>query len=273
MSRQSPAVGRIVSILNFFFEHPQQAFTLTQIVKSLRLSRATTHAILLGFVEAGYLYRRPDKSYVLGPVLISMALNAQQHAAPLSVARQEMRMLADELDVVVTALFIEGDEVVARERAASLNHLGWVTPTPKRYPMHPWGSYVLMPLTDAQVEAELDKMNPPLDPEARLNVAQEIAFARRYDFIAAMAPEDALNDFGIGHPTGKFLSELEPGVDYKLLFVVAPVLDQSGRAAFGIALSAFGPKMSADEIIAVGERLKQACRRISGFMGARPVAA
>ena len=97
MTRQSPAVGRIVSILNFFVEHPQQAFTLTQIVKSLRLSRATCHALLVGLVEAGYLYRRPDKSYVLGPALISLAVNAQQHFSPLAVARQEMRMLADEL--------------------------------------------------------------------------------------------------------------------------------------------------------------------------------
>ena len=36
MSRQSPAVERIVAILNFFIEHSRAAFTLTQVAKSLR---------------------------------------------------------------------------------------------------------------------------------------------------------------------------------------------------------------------------------------------
>src|SRR5579862_1386791 len=105
MSRSSPAVQRIVAILNFFAEHPGQAFTLTDVIKALKLSRATCHALLTGLVEAGYLYRSSDKSYVLGPALAAIGRNANMHYSPLQVAQPEMRALADEYDVICLAVY------------------------------------------------------------------------------------------------------------------------------------------------------------------------
>lgn len=272
MTRQSPAVGRIVSILNFFVEHPQQAFTLTQIVKSLRLSRATCHALLVGLVEAGYLYRRPDKSYVLGPALISLAVNAQQHFSPLAVARQEMRMLADELDVVAGALFPEGDELVVRERAASLTHLGWVIPAGQRYALYPWGSFMLMPLGDGELDETLNKIAPPISADARADMHRQMEFARRYGFVVGVYPEGMTprNDAQTSwRPQGKFVSDLEPDKDYRLMFLVAPVLNDRGRVEFGIALYGFTRSMTGAEIVGVGHRLREACRRITTFIAGK----
>src|ERR1700722_3522749 len=79
MARFSPGVRRIVAILNFFADHPKQSFTLTDLVRALKLSRATCHALLAGLVESGYLYRTADKSYVIGPTLVSIGRIAQQH--------------------------------------------------------------------------------------------------------------------------------------------------------------------------------------------------
>ena len=272
MTRQSPAVGRIVSILNFFVEHPQQAFTLTQIVKSLRLSRATCHALLVGLVEAGYLYRRPDKSYVLGPALISLAVNAQQHFSPLAVARQEMRMLADELDVVSGALFPEGDELVVRERAASLTHLGWVIPAGQRYSLYPWGSFMLMPLDDSELDETLNKIAPPLSAEARADMHSQMEFARRYGFVVGVYPDDAVVRNApqpSWRPQGKFDSAIEPDTEYRLMFLVAPVLNDRGRVEFGIALYGFTRAMTGAEIVGVGHRLREACRRITTFIAGK----
>src|ERR1700751_3896350 len=128
MTRPPPAVRRVVSVLNFFAEHPQQAFTLTQINKSLRMNPSTCYALLVGLAEGGYLDRNPDKSYGLGPASLALASSAQQHFSPLDVARQEMRALADELGGGIAALFLERDELVVRERAGSLVHLGLVPP-------------------------------------------------------------------------------------------------------------------------------------------------
>ncbi len=268
MTRQSPAVGRIVSVLNFFVEHPQQAFTLTQIVNSLRLSRATCHALLMSLVEADYLYRNPDKSYVLGPALISLAVNAQQYFTPFTVARQEMRALADELDVLVTALAPEGDEVVVRERAASRTNLGWMPPTP-RYPIYPWGSVFLMPLPDEELEAELDRIKPPLSTDGREDVRKAVRFGRRHDFIAVLAPdhEELAREW---RPSGRFIEDLDPGQKHLLRFLAAPVADQRGRVVLALTLSRFTQVMSYDEIMEAGRRLRAACERLRTFMFGKP---
>src|SRR3954469_5764148 len=103
MSKSPPGVRRIVSILNFFADHPEQSFTLTDLVRALRLSHATCHGLLVGLVEAGYLYRTNDKSYVLGPALAAIGEVAKEHFSPLQITQSEIRALADEFGVTCIA--------------------------------------------------------------------------------------------------------------------------------------------------------------------------
>ena len=269
MSRQSPAVERIVAILNFFIEHSRAAFTLTQVAKSLRLSRATTLSILLGLVDAGYLYRRPDKSYVFGPVLQSLAAGASQPLAPLAVASQEMRALADELDIVASALVLEGDDVVVHERAASVSHLGASLSPLRRYPVHPWGSAFLIPLSDGEIAEKLGRLKPPLPAQVRRNVRMGIEFARRHQFIAVLAAEDEEPQPDLSLPTGRFVSHLDPDETYGLKFVVAPVLGLAGEAPFAISLFGFRRPMTGGQSMETGRRLLETCERISTFITAR----
>ena len=93
MSRLSPAVARTVAVLNFFADHPGQAFTLTDIVSSLNIIRATCHALLAALVEAGYLYRSNSKTYLLGSALARLAEAARGSLSPLQVAAPEIRAL------------------------------------------------------------------------------------------------------------------------------------------------------------------------------------
>ena len=46
VSRSSPGVMRVAAILDFLAEHPGQAFALTDLVRTLKLSRATTRGDL-----------------------------------------------------------------------------------------------------------------------------------------------------------------------------------------------------------------------------------
>src|ERR1700756_2891460 len=114
MARSSPAVRRIASILDFVADHPGQSFTLTDLVRALRLSRATCHGLLTGLVEAGYLYRANDKSYVLGPALAAIGEVAKEHFSPLQIAQSEIRALADEFGVTCMASFRENLDVIVR---------------------------------------------------------------------------------------------------------------------------------------------------------------
>ena len=79
MSRSSPGVRRVAAILNFIADHPGQAFALTDLVRALKLSRATCHALLTGLVDVGYLFRTSDKTYVLGPALAARRLGISRN--------------------------------------------------------------------------------------------------------------------------------------------------------------------------------------------------
>lgn len=271
MTRPSPAVRRIVSVLNFFAEHPQQAFTLTQIIKSLRMNPSTCYALLLGLAEGGYLFRNPDKSYVLGPASLALANSAQQHFSPLDVARQEMRLLADELDVVIAALFLERDELVVRERAASLMHLGWVPPPGQRYPAYPWGSIFMTPLPEAEIEAWMDKTAIPLSEEQRQEIRRQIEFCRRHGYVFAVHPSNRIEPVRVGlegmtDPAPRYITKLASNQTYYLQFLTAPVMNGLGKVAFTLALHGFTSAYSAAEVEGMGDRLREACGRITAFI-------
>jgi DNA-binding IclR family transcriptional regulator len=265
MSRRSPAVDRIVSILNFVVEHPDQSFTLTQIVTALRLSRATAHALLMGLVDTGFLYRAPDKSYMVGPALISLAVNAQRHVSPLAVARQEMRMLADEFDILAAAIFKEGDELVVRERAASLSHLGDVLRYGHRFPVVPPRNFFLLALSDAELEAELKRSTPKLSDDEMRNTRGVMDFAHQYGFVLGAEVDKPDPESSFVLDGRRYILKLDPKTEYRLQFLVAPVYDGQGQVAFGLTIWGVVRPLTGAEVLHMGKRLTEACARVGAI--------
>ena len=182
MSRSSPGVRRVAAILNFIADHPGQAFALTDLVRALKLSRATCHALLTGLVDVGYLYRTSDKTYVLGPALAAIGRTAAQHFSPLQVAQPEMRSLADEFDVVVGAYFLEGDMMHLRDRAASLSHVGYPVPLGMRMKLRSAQAAIYFAWSPKDAEAWLKMTSPKPSPERQELMFQAMDFAREHGF-------------------------------------------------------------------------------------------
>lgn len=153
MSQSSPCVRRLAAILNFIADHPGQAFGMTDLVRALKLSRSTCHALLTGLVDVGYLYRTGDKTYVLGPALAAVGRTAADHFSLLQVAEPEMRSIADDFDVVCGAYFLEGDIMHLRARTTSASHVGYPVPLGTR-----------MPLTTVQATSPWQCERHPLSP-------------------------------------------------------------------------------------------------------------
>jgi len=264
MPRQSPAVLRTVSILNFFVEHPRQSFTLTQLANSLHISRATCHTLLQSLTDTDYLYRTPDKSYVLGPTLISLGVSALENFSPLTIARHEIRALADELDVVVSVMTMEDNTLTIRDRAASRTHIGWLIPTPRSYPIVPYGSVFLISQTDSQLQFTLDAMKPPLSPGDREQVYKAVRFGRKHQFVVALTPQ-GLENLPTWTPNGDFVEELPQGGSYHIRFISAPIFDQRGRIQMALALYGFNEAVPYDRIMKIAEHLHVVCARMQKF--------
>jgi len=278
MSRSSPGVRRVAAILNFIADHPGQAFALTDLVRALKLSRATCHALLTGLVDVGYLYRTSDKTYVLGPALAAIGRTAAEHFSPLQVAQPEMRSLADEFDVVCAAYFLEGDMIHLRDRAASLSHVGYPVPLGTRMKLRSPQAVAYFARSPEDAEAWLARTEPKPTPERREVMFKAMAFVREHGFAVLvrgpgfdLAGEQSDRAFGAESdelPVAP-IAEVDNAAIYPVGALMAPIFDANGKVSFCLLMAGFHASMSGAQVMAGGERLRAACARISAFVAGR----
>jgi DNA-binding IclR family transcriptional regulator len=94
-TRTSPPTGRVVAVLDFLAHHPHDRFGLSELSRRLGLSKPTCLGIVTALAEADYLVRDArDKTYRLGPALISLGHTAQESMRVDPAAREELRRLS-----------------------------------------------------------------------------------------------------------------------------------------------------------------------------------
>lgn len=280
MSRSSPGVKRVAAILNFIADHPGQAFALTDLVRALKLSRATCHALLTGLVEVGYLYRTSDKTYVLGPSLAAIGRTASQHFSPLQVAQPEMRSIADEFEVVCAAYFLEGDTIQLRDRAASLSHVGYQVPMGTRMKLRSPQAVAYFAWSPKDAEAWLETTSPKPSAAKRDLMFKAMGFAREHGFAVLIRgasfgvplwPDGALTDAGVDSDDIPVtpIAAVDPDTAYPVGALMAPVFDARGKVSFTLIMAGFSESFTGRKIFEAGHRLRDACDRISNFIAGR----
>ena len=274
-SRSSPGVQRVATILNFIAEHPGQAFGLTDLVRALKLSRATCHALLTGLVEVGYLYRTSDKTYVMGPALAEIGRKAFEHLSPLQVMVPEMRRLADELDLICTAYHLEEGSVVVRERAASISHLGRLGPLGTRLKLR---SQTAVPFlagqTDEEVERWVSSHSPPLSAHEKAKFLDAIAFARQHGLVVITRvpetthmPDNPVIGTEIPHIKVETETDLAEGKTYSLASIIVPVIGRDPKGPYALALAGFEGDVASERIFELAAKLKRVSHNVSASLG------
>ncbi|MBV1918826.1 MAG: helix-turn-helix domain-containing protein [Sphingomonadaceae bacterium] len=282
MSRSSPGVKRVAAILNFIADHPGQAFALTDLVRALKLSRATCHALLTGLVEVGYLFRTSDKTYVLGPALAAIGRTATQHFSPLQVAQPEMRKLADEFNVLCGAYFLEDAVVHLRDRAASAGHVGYPVPLGAHFTLHEALAPAFFFDADNGLDTWLRTTAHEPDEAQQQLFGKAAAFVREQRYIAierkaGFSMSTTAYDEHIANTMKDIpiqpVIKLDEERAYSIAAIMAPVLDGKGRVSFALGLAGFYNNMSLEQVQDAGCRLREACGRVSSFVGGRNAAA
>ena len=93
--RASPPTERVVAVLDFLARHPHDRFGVSELARRLGLSKPTCLGIVTTLTDSDYLVRDPrDKTYRLGPALISLGHTAQESLRVDPAARAELRRLS-----------------------------------------------------------------------------------------------------------------------------------------------------------------------------------
>ena len=282
MSRSSPGVRRVAAILNFIADHPGQAFALTDLVRALKLSRATCHALLTGLVDVGYLYRTSDKTYVLGPALAAIGNSALQHFSPLQVAHPEMRKLADEFDVLCGAYFLEDSVVRLRDRASSASHVGSPIPLGARFTLHESMAPIFFsdPATGFDSWVRTTGITPTEVQKAQFEAGAQ--FVREHGFIVIerkyeySPPDMAFDQEAATTMTDlpiRVITDLDDDRSHSIAAIMSAIHDERGRVGFALGMTGFYTAMPAQRVAFVGQRIREACERISSFVARRQVEA
>jgi DNA-binding IclR family transcriptional regulator len=85
----------VVAVLDFLARHPHDRFGVSELARRLGLSKPTCLGIVGTLTAADYVVRDgQDKTYRLGPALISLGHTAQESMRVSPVAREELRRLS-----------------------------------------------------------------------------------------------------------------------------------------------------------------------------------
>nr|WP_255506588.1 helix-turn-helix domain-containing protein [Mycolicibacterium sp. 018/SC-01/001] len=110
--RLSPPTDRVVAILDFLGARPAERFGVSELARRLGLSKPTCLGIVTALAESGYLVRDDvDKTYRLGPALITLGHRAQEAMRVSPAAREELRHLSTRFGVTAALSAVVTDRI------------------------------------------------------------------------------------------------------------------------------------------------------------------
>jgi DNA-binding IclR family transcriptional regulator len=117
--RASPPTERVVQVLDFLAGRPEDRFGVSELARRLGLSKPTCLGIVTSLTDAGYLVRDPgDKTYRLGPSLITLGHKAQESMRVSPAAREQLRLLSARFGVTVALSGVIDDRITLLDLVA-----------------------------------------------------------------------------------------------------------------------------------------------------------
>ena len=118
-TRASPPTDRVVRILDFLASRPSERFGVSDLARRIGLSKPTCLGIVTSLAEAGYLVRDPvDKTYRLGPSLITLGHKAQESLRVSPAARDQLRRLSARFDATAALSAVVDDRITLLDLVA-----------------------------------------------------------------------------------------------------------------------------------------------------------
>lgn len=234
----SDKVDRLVEVLEFILQTPEQAATLSEIVNAVDKPLSSTHDLLRSMVSTGLLEVDASKRYHTGPVLIRLAIRAIDQVDIVATARPYLDRLVREVGHDAYLAIRAGDAVSYVARCAGTYRAGLDIKLGEPVPLHSSAVGKLYAALSPDLEARV--MAAPLTPLTPQTMVDPARLAQEFQEIR-------------DRDTSISIEETITGI----IGFGAPVRDTAGRLIAAVHISAFKDNLAEDDI----PRNEQAARR------------
>jgi DNA-binding IclR family transcriptional regulator len=243
MARPALSASRTVAVLNFLAERSPDEFTLSDLAERLDINLASCHALLGVLTEAGYLSRNARlKTYSLGSVLVALGNAAVGRHPAIGQAHEQAYQLSEDLKLAVTITALAGEDIVFLERVGEHR--------PQDIGMQVGQRIAMIPPIGAVFAAWHD-------PEAWLARASD-----RPAMEAVLADVRARGwAVALGTPRSteyQALGSISTRRTYDAVMIAAPVFGRNADVAVSLTLLGMEPGLSARDLVALGEQVRDA---------------
>jgi DNA-binding IclR family transcriptional regulator len=289
----SPPTRRVVRLVELLALHPDRAFTQTELVGQLGLSKATGHAVLHELVAAGWVERDPDRRYRIGRGIPGAGLvTPDQRAADevLVQGRGHIEALRSTMGAPCLVSARRGNAVIVLARFGQGDRPEMATRVGQRFPFAPpFGVNFVAWASDAVVDRWLG--GDRITEADRAQIRRALALTRRLGFsverlsepmlrvrrlVAEAADDhlssslqDALEDVVVHFGAQALLSdELSPDVPVDVNRIAAPVRDGRGETVLSLSVQLARSSMTGGEVLDVAGPLLEAAGQLSRLAAA-----
>ncbi len=106
-------------VLDFLAGHPRERFGVSDLARRVGLTKPTCLGIVTSLRDAGYLVRDPaDKTYRLGPALITLGHRAQESLRVSPAAREQLRLLSSRFGAPAALSAVVDDRITLLDLVA-----------------------------------------------------------------------------------------------------------------------------------------------------------
>jgi len=286
----SPAVLRACDVLDHLATNPEDAFSVSEVARSVRLPRASCDSVLLALAQRGLVQRDVDRRYSLGPACRALGEAAQVAGAPLTSLEPVAEELARATATCVAIASCAHNHTRVERVYDHGPAFGLRTRVGESVPLvPPFGAVFVAWDGDAAIDGWLNRAGAVLGDAERAHTVAALGAARRRGYtvsVSGVHPDllRVLEDLADHTPDAAHLDardalirEISPR-EYLPVTVAddgpqrvnqmsAPVFDAAGTVPY--ALMVLGPsyELSAEEVEALGARLLAAARTATERLG------
>ena len=282
-----------MDVLELLSREQQGVSTLSELARRLEMPRATCNTVVLALVERGYVTRTAEgERYVIGPACIGLG-QAALAGVSASVAQHDIEELAADTGLLAMTTTRSGNEMVATAIATADRPPALAAALGERVPLRPpFGAAFMAWGSAADVSWWLDRAVPELETDEReryvsaLNAIRVRGFsvtvhtAVQHDLAATLTDlvDSDASDEIVRHRddllramvhSDYLCGDLDMAASYHVAQISAPVFDEQRRPLLLVLLIGPADPISADHVLALGERIHIACRHIGAHVGER----